>query len=41
MNGATFDPSEQEYGDLALAVATGQATKDDVTAFFRKHVRTA
>jgi death-on-curing protein len=39
MNGAEFNPTEQEYGDLVLAVAAGQATKDQVTEFFQKHVR--
>src|SRR5689334_16237390 len=33
MNDAQFDPSEEEYGDLVLAVARGEASKDEVIAF--------
>jgi death-on-curing protein len=39
MNGAKFDPTEQEYGDLVLDVAAGQLDKNDVVTFFKKHVR--
>ena len=38
MNGATFDPSEAEYGDLTISVAAGTLEKDDAIDFFRKHV---
>ena len=38
MNGATFDPSEVEYGDLAIGVAAGTLDKEAAIAFFRKHV---
>ena len=37
VNGVSFAPSEQEYGDLVLAVASGQASKEDAIAFFRLH----
>ena len=40
MNGAEFDPTEQEYGDLTLGVAAGTVDKDAVIAFFKQHVRT-
>jgi death-on-curing protein len=39
MNGASFDPTEQEYGDLVLAVASSKLDKAAVTEFFRKHVK--
>jgi death-on-curing protein len=39
MNGAEFEPSEQEYGDLTLGVAAGSLDKADVIEFFKKHVR--
>jgi death on curing protein len=39
MNGAKFDPSEQEYGDLVLAVASGRTDKAACIAFFHQHVR--
>ena len=39
MNDAEFDPSEQEYGDLTLAVASGSMEKDAVIDFFKAHVR--
>lgn len=39
MNGAEFDASQDEYLDLVLSLAAGKRTKDDVIAFFRKHVR--
>jgi death-on-curing protein len=38
MNGATFDPSEAEYGDLTIGVAAGTLEKDDAIDFFKKHV---
>jgi death-on-curing protein len=38
MNDATFAPSEQEYGDLVLAVARGEAGKDQAIEFFRRHI---
>jgi death-on-curing protein len=37
LNDANFDPTEEAYGDLILAIASGQATKDDAIAFFRQH----
>jgi death-on-curing protein len=40
MNDVRFDPSEDEYGDLVLAVARGDLSKEKVTEFFRDHVRT-
>jgi death-on-curing protein len=39
MNDATFDPSEQEYGDLVLAVAKGEMRKEGVIEFFNRFVR--
>lgn len=39
MNDVAFDPSEEAYGDLVLAVAKGEATKDEAIAFFRAHVK--
>ncbi len=39
MNGAAFDPTEQEYGDLTLGVAAGSTDKPAVVAFFKAHVR--
>ncbi len=39
VNGMRFDPSEEAYGDLVLAVASGQMEKSEVTAFFARHVR--
>ena len=39
MNKAEFEPSEQDYGDLVLAIARGEATKDDATSFVRRHLR--
>jgi death on curing protein len=39
MNECQFDPTEEEYGDLVLAVASGKATKDEVIEFFKRHVR--
>jgi death-on-curing protein len=38
MNGATFDPTEAEYGDLTIGVAAGTLDKDAAIGFFRKHV---
>jgi death-on-curing protein len=38
-NGALFDPSEEEYGDLVLAVASGKLDKPAVVEFFKKHVK--
>jgi death-on-curing protein len=37
INGMRFDPSEQEYGDLTLGVASGQLDKGAVVEFFQKH----
>jgi death on curing protein len=39
INDAEFEPSEQEYGDLTLAVASSQLDKGAVVEFFKKHVR--
>ncbi|HEX8521645.1 MAG TPA: type II toxin-antitoxin system death-on-curing family toxin [Tepidisphaeraceae bacterium] len=39
MNDVTFDPPEDEYGDLVLGVAAGEISKEQATEFFRKHVR--
>jgi death-on-curing protein len=39
MNGGKFDPSEAEYADLVLAVASGKADKAACIEFFKKHVR--
>ena len=39
MNGAAFEPDETEYGDLVLAVASGKLDKNEVIAFFKRHVR--
>ncbi|CAN5454986.1 type II toxin-antitoxin system death-on-curing family toxin [soil metagenome] len=39
MNGAVSDPSEEEYGDLVLAVASGKADKATAVAFFKQHVQ--
>ena len=39
MNDAEFEPSEQEYGDLTLGVASGQLDKSAVIEFFKRHVR--
>ena len=39
MNDAEFDPDEQAYGDLVLAVAGGELDKDAVVAFFNQPVR--
>jgi len=41
LNGAAFDPSEKEYGDLVLAVASGQLGKPEAAVFFKRHVRPA
>ena len=35
INGASLTPVPQELGDLVLAVAEGNATKEQVAAFFR------
>src|SRR3954453_13403355 len=39
MNGALFEPDQDEYRDLVLGVAAGELDKSDVTSFFKKHVR--
>jgi death-on-curing protein len=39
MNDAAFEPGEEEYGDLVLAVAKGEVEKEQVTEFFRKHAK--
>jgi len=39
INDAEFEPSEQEYGDLTLAVASSQLDKGAVVEFFKRHVR--
>lgn len=39
MNGARFAPTEDEYGDHVLAVASGKADKDECVAFFKAHVK--
>ena len=39
INGMAFDPTEQEYGDLTLAIASGQADKAVAFTFFKTHVR--
>jgi len=39
VNDATFEPGEEEYGDLVVGVASGTLGKDDAIAFFQKHVR--
>src|SRR4051812_31374005 len=36
MNDAQFDPSEQEYGDLTLGIASGQLDKRAAVEFFKK-----
>ncbi len=36
-NDVAFDPPEAEYETLTLAVASGQATKDQVIAFFERY----
>ena len=38
MNGATFDPTEAEYGDLTIGVAAGTLDKGAAIDFFKKHV---
>jgi death-on-curing protein len=37
MNGSSFEPTNDEYAELVLAVATGAINKDAVTEFFREH----
>lgn len=39
MNDCSFDPPEEEYESLTLAVASGQTGKAGVIEFFRKHLR--
>ena len=39
LNDAKFDPPLDDYQDLVLAVASGRASKDQATEFFRKHTR--
>jgi death-on-curing protein len=39
MNNAQFDPPEDEFEAITLAVASGKATKAEVTTFFKKYVR--
>ena len=37
-NGADFDPTEEEYGDLTLGVAAGTIDKLAAVEFFKAHV---
>lgn len=37
LNGWDIDASEDEYQQLVLGIAAGQASKDDAVAFFRAH----
>ena len=39
MNGASFNPSEQEYGDLTVGVAAGTLDKPAAVQLFQRHVR--
>ena len=39
INGASLTPVPQELGDLVLAVAEGNATKEQVAGFFRDRMR--
>ena len=39
MNGQRFDPDQDEYAELVLAVASGKLDKSGATDFFRRHVR--
>jgi prophage maintenance system killer protein len=38
VNGMSFEPNEQEYGDLVLAVASSALDKSQTAIFFQKHV---
>jgi death-on-curing protein len=39
MNGLVFEPDEKAYGDLVLAVASGQVGKEAAAAFMKSHIR--
>lgn len=39
MNDVSFEPPEEAYEAITLAVASGQASKEQVVAFFRQHVK--
>jgi death-on-curing protein len=41
LNDAQFHPTEKEYGDLTLGVASGKLSKEDAIAFFKKRARPA
>ena len=38
LNGVDMDVPEEQFQDLVLRVAAGQAGKEEVTAFFRTHL---
>jgi len=38
-NGAEFDPTEDEYFDLVIGVATGKLGKSEAAEFFRRHTK--
>jgi death-on-curing protein len=39
MNDAELVASQEQYRDMVLDLAAGKLRKDEVTAFFRKHVK--
>lgn len=39
MNDTQFDPPEEDFYRITLAVAAGEAHKEDAVAFFRKHIK--
>src|SRR5689334_10398196 len=39
LNDAKFDPPNKEYEELVLAVASGNASKDVTTEFFRRYTQ--
>jgi death-on-curing protein len=39
INGGKFNPSEEDYGDLVLAVASGKSDKSACISFFQQHVK--
>ncbi len=39
VNDAAFDPPNKDFEQTVLAVASGNLTKDELTAFFRQHSR--
>ena len=38
MNRAAFDPPNEAFAEMVLAVASGQSSKDKTIAFFREHI---